>query len=221
MAAIPPAGAAAAAASHIGTCVAASPILGPTVVAALVAGAISLGTFMVAGRRARQDRQRQLFADAFEMVSRYREFPFMVRRRRADDRSRLSDDLSLVQAKLSSYRARLRVEAPTVGRIYAELVDATRRIAGAMIRDAWNTPPIETDEQIHSPGLDFSGLDPYEQRYLDAASDHLGWLPPTLQARLRERGHRTKRGPKDPLRTGGTGPVEIGDPGGTRLTREA
>src|SRR5438093_11643603 len=88
----------------------------PAIVAAVVAAAVSLTTFALAGRRARLDRQRQLFAEAFEAVSEYREYPFIVRRRRkdalAEERARISSELSRVQAKLNSYRARLRVEAP-------------------------------------------------------------------------------------------------------------
>ena len=57
----------------------------PAIVAAIVAAAVSLTTFALAGRRARLDRQRQLFAEAFEAVMEYREYPFIVLRRNKDD----------------------------------------------------------------------------------------------------------------------------------------
>src|SRR6266516_2205004 len=74
----------------------------PAIVAAIVAAAVSLTTFALTGRRARLDRQRQLFADAFEAVTEYREYPYIVRRRSGDEpakeRTRISSDLSKVQA---------------------------------------------------------------------------------------------------------------------------
>jgi hypothetical protein len=138
----------------------------PAIVAATVAAAVSLTTFALAGRRARLDRQRQVFGEAFEAVMEYRENPFIVLRRSRDEpakeRARISGDLSTVQAKLNGFRARLRVEAPYVGDRYAELVIATRRVAGPMITHAWNTEPVEDDTQVHNPGWDFSELDTYD-----------------------------------------------------------
>ena len=58
-----------------------SSLWAPAVVAAIVAAAVSLTTFALTTRRARLDRQRQVFGDAFEAVMDYREYPFIVRRR--------------------------------------------------------------------------------------------------------------------------------------------
>jgi hypothetical protein len=175
-----------------------SSIVAPAIVAAVVAAAVSLTTFGLAGRRARLDRQRQLFADAFEVVAEYREYPFIVRRRRkdaaAEERTRISSELSEVQAKLNSYRARLRVEASRVGAQYAALVEATRRVAGAMIRDGWNADPIDADAQMHAPALDFRGLDACEERFLEAVSDHLGWGYAPLRRLLRTALRRVQLG---------------------------
>jgi hypothetical protein len=106
-----------------------------TAVIAFLALFVSLGTFVVAGRRTRLDRQRQVFADAFEAVMEYREFPFMVRRRnsskRDEERTRLGGELSRVQARMNSYKARLLIEDPYIGKLYAELVRQTRLHAGA------------------------------------------------------------------------------------------
>jgi hypothetical protein len=69
----------------------------PAVVAAVVAGAISLLALWLSGRRARQDRQRQVFADGFGACVDYREFAFIVRRRLPDngeDRIRITAELS-------------------------------------------------------------------------------------------------------------------------------
>jgi hypothetical protein len=153
--------------------------VGPAVVAALVASAVSLTTFALAGRRARLDRQRQLFAEAFEAIVEYREYPYIVRRRSseaaAQERQRISSDLSRVQARLNSFQARLQVEAPYVGERYEELVKKTRQIAGAMIKAAWDNPPVAKDAEMHAPPYDFSEIETYEETFLLAVADHVGW----------------------------------------------
>ncbi|MGA9762636.1 MAG: hypothetical protein WBQ14_09450 [Gaiellaceae bacterium] len=155
---------------------------------AILALGVSLGTFFLAGRRARLDRQRTVFADAFAAIAEYREYPFIVRRRDssepAKERQRISSDLSEVQAKLNAFKARLRVEDPYVGERYGELVAATRRVAGALIKEAWNTDPVTDDSEIHNPSWDFSELDSYDDAYLRAVADHLGWLYAPLRRRM-------------------------------------
>jgi hypothetical protein len=161
----------------------------PAVVAAIVAAAVSLTTFVLAGRRARLDRQRQVFGEAFESVMAYREYPFIVRRRNKDDlareRQRISSDLSTVQANLNAYKARLQVEAPYLGERYAELVAETRHTAGHFITDAWDSEPVTEDARVHNPGWDFSPLEKFDEAYLQAVADHLGWLYAPLRRKLR------------------------------------
>ena len=163
----------------------------PTIVVSILALGVSLATFFLAGRRTRLDRQRQLFAEAFEAVVAYREYPFIVRRRDpakpAEERQRISGDLSRVQAKLNAYAARLRVEAPRVAARYTELVAATRRVAGALIREAWDAEPVGEDAQVHNPGWDMSELDAFDEAYLQAVEDHLNWPLGPLRGRLRGR----------------------------------
>lgn len=120
-------------------------LLGSTVIAAAIAAIVSLVTLAWNARRDRQDRQREIFAHAFEACILYREFPFIVRRRNAEDlaaeRARITSDLSRLQARLDSGEAILRVEAPRVGAVYADLVRETRRVAGPYISKAWDEPP--------------------------------------------------------------------------------
>ena len=161
----------------------------PTIVISIVALGVSLATFFMAGRRARLDRQRQVFADALDAVMTYREYPFIVFRRNADDaakeRQRISADLSELQAKLNGLKGRLRVEDAFVGKKYGELVAATKRIAGPMITEAWNRDPAPADKEVHNPGWDFSPLDSYDNAYLRAVADHLGWLYAPLRREFR------------------------------------
>jgi hypothetical protein len=169
----------------------------PAIVAAVVAAAVSLTTFALTVRRARLDRQRQVFADAFEAVMEYREYPFIVRRRSKDEqakeRARISGELSKGQARLNGFKARLRVEAPEVGKHYATLVAETRRVAGPMITEAWNTEPVEADSQVHNPGWDFSPLDDYDDAYVQVVTDHLGWVYAPLRQKVREWRERGER----------------------------
>jgi hypothetical protein len=153
----------------------------PAIVAAIVAAAVSLTTFALTGRRARLDRQRQVFADAFEAVMDYREYPFIVRRRNPNEpekeRQRLGGELSRVQARMNSYKARLLVEDPEIGKLYKELVKQTRLHAGAHIKSAWDNEPVAVDEEMHAPKYDFSALDKHDDVYLEAVAEHLSWKP--------------------------------------------
>lgn len=153
----------------------------PAVIAALVAAAVAIVGQIVQGRRARSDRHRELFANAFGDIAAYCEFPYVVRRRRADEaaaeRQRISTELSAVQQRLNHNRAVLTVEAPRVARAYAELVDATRRIAGPAISQGWDRPAISDDTGIHVTDVDLSTLEPYQAAFLTAAADHLALIP--------------------------------------------
>lgn len=164
----------------------------PTIVIAIVALAVSLATFFLSGRRARLDRQRQVFADAFEAVMEYREYPYIVRRRSLDEpakeRQRISGDLSRVQAKLNAFKARLLVEDRFVGERYGELVMKTKQIVGAMIKAGWDNEPVSADADMHAPAYDFSELGPLDEAYLEAVADHLGWLSASAWRMLRRKG---------------------------------
>lgn len=156
----------------------------PTIVS-IIALAISIWTFLIGGRRERLDRQRQVFAEAMEAVMTYREYPFIVYRRNPDEeakeRLRISTELSALQARLNGFKGRLLVEDPVVGKKFTELLNATRRVAGTMIKQAWDQPPATADGEMHNPGWNFDGLEPYDQAYLEAVADHLDWAPTTYR----------------------------------------
>ena len=152
----------------------------PAVVAALVAFVGGVIALAVNGRRARIDRQRAVFADAYGDLEEYREFAYIVRRRRHDDaageRTRISESLSAVQAQLNRHRTVLRIEAPHVARAYATLLDTTRTVIGGAIREGWNLPAITDDDQVHV-NLDLSAVEADQDRYLQAVADHLALTP--------------------------------------------
>lgn len=151
------------------------------VIAALVSGGVAITTFLLAAWRQRVDRQRQLFGDAFAAYAEYREFPFIVWRRNPEEptaeRVRISGRLSDVQARLTEYSARLRVEAPRVAKAWSNLIVETRQIAGGAIRDAWDQPPAAADHEMHAPHIDMARLQPAEDIYLWAVADRLSVTP--------------------------------------------
>lgn len=152
----------------------------PAVLAALMATVVAIFTLIVNGRRARTDRQRVLFAEVFGDIAAYKEFVYIVRRRRHDEpeaeRVRISTELSALQCRLNKHRVILKVEAARVSASFDELLDATRRVAGGAIRDGWNTNPITADSNIHVR-VDLSELAAHEDRYLVVVADHLSLTP--------------------------------------------
>lgn len=159
----------------------ANPWVGPAIVAAVVSGVVALVTVALAGRRERKDRHRVLLADAFAKCQLYKEYPFIVRRRRSDDeaaadRSRISQELNLVQVALNDYKARLKVETPYIAQAYDALVGATRRVAGAEIHRSWDLPPTAGDDQ-HIADIDLTELGDWESHYLEHVKDHLSLWP--------------------------------------------
>lgn len=177
----------------------------PAVIAAFVAAVAGIITLVVQGRRSRTDRQRQLFAAAFGDIAAYCEFPFIVRRRRADDpaaeRQRISTELSAVQQRLNQSQAVLRVEAPRVAEAYMQLVDATRHIAGSAISRGWDLEPLDADSGVHVRDVDLAPIKEFEWRFLLEASDHLALEPASLRRARREVASRLRRHPGDAVAT--------------------
>lgn len=158
-----------------------NPWVGPAIVAAVVSGVVALASVAFAGRRERKDRHRILLADAFAKCQLYKEYPFIVRRRRSDDeaaadRSRISQELNLVQVALNDYKARLRVETPYLAGTYGALVGATRRVAGAEIHRSWDVAPTAGDDQ-HISDIDLAELGDWESHFLEHVKDHLSLWP--------------------------------------------
>ena len=141
-------------------------------------------TALVASVKDRDNRRRDTYARAFQVIAAYKEFPYVVRRRRsgdpsteADERVRISEELRKVQADLSYYRAWMGTESSRVASTYRALVVEVRRVAGQQIHDAWAEAPISEDKGMNMPDLGLSLLDESEAAFLAAASDHLSFVP--------------------------------------------
>ena len=158
------------------------------VTVALIGGTVSIISFaltaLVASVKDRDNRRRDTYARAFQVIAAYKEFPYVVRRRRsgdpsteADERARISEELRKVQADLSYYGAWMNTESSRVASTYRALVAEVRRVAGQQIHDAWAEAPISEDKGMNMPDLGLSQLDESERAFLAAASDHLSFVP--------------------------------------------
>lgn len=151
-----------------------------TLIAAAIAGVITLVGLVVNGVRAERARRRTEFAKAYACILAYQEFAYVVRRRRdcpdGEERVRISEELRKVQQELGFYQAWIELEAsaPTVD-AYLALVSATRRIAGGYMRDAWERPPTTSDAQMNIKDIDYAELKPLEAAFLARVADELSW----------------------------------------------
>lgn len=154
--------------------------IAPAIIAAVITVIAGLITLTVNGRRARTDRQREVFAAASGDIAAYCEYPYIVRRRRHgqldEERIRISTDFSEVQSRLNQHQAALRVEAPRVAHTYTALVQATKDIAGTSVRDGWDIPTTPAGSP-HVRDVDLSALEAHKDRYLIAVADHLSYWP--------------------------------------------
>jgi metal-dependent amidase/aminoacylase/carboxypeptidase family protein len=159
-------------------------ILSGAFLAALVTASINIWLARRASREEERNRVRTAFAEAFAAYSTYKEFPYAIRRRRADvpgeERGRLSEELRKIQADLAYHLAWTAAESKAVGEAYANLVQEMRAIAGAAMHEAWKAEPTNADNEMNIPVsvIDLRSLAPHEHAYMDAAEAHLRRLAP-------------------------------------------
>lgn len=167
-----------------GTSVLVTAVLSGAFLAALVTAAINLWLARRKTREEERNRIRTAFAEAFAAYTAYKEFPYAIRRRRADtpgeERIRLSEALREIQASLAYHLAWTAAESEQVGRAYAKLVEQVRRTAGTAMHEAWNAPANDSDGAMNIPPtlVDLSELTTHETVYIDAVRTHLRRLAP-------------------------------------------
>ena len=131
----------------------------------------------VTGERADRWRRRELHARGMAAAIAYAEMPFAIRRRqheqehRSAERVRLTARFSEIQAEIAVCQAVIDSEGdPHIAAAYCELVAATRRIAGAAAREAWNDEPIGHDADVNMPAVaeQLQPLALHRERFADA-----------------------------------------------------
>jgi hypothetical protein len=146
-------------------------VIAPAVV--LLVGVITL---YVNGERAERWRRRELHARGMAAASAYAEMPFAIRRRqhepehRSAERVRLTARFSEIQAEIAVCQALIESEGdPRIAAAYRELVDATRRIAGAAAREGWDDDPIERDPDVNMPAVarELQPLEVHRERFAE------------------------------------------------------
>ena len=166
----------------------------PVVGAAIVA-AMSFTVFVLTNwwnrERERLTRSRDVFSKAYAAVQEYKEFPYVIARRRKDtseeERIRISSELRRVQADLAFYSAWLLTESSHVHRSFSELLEQTRKVAGKAMHEAWLQPAVAEDSEMNMLELDTSTLTPYEYVYLTEVVDHLSLWPRWTRRLLRRK----------------------------------
>ena len=164
------------------------PILVAAITGAISLAALSINAWLT-GHRNRANRRRELLSKAFEAAVAYREFPYVVRRRRPsspeDERIRISTELRKAQEDISYYSAWLTTESRYVSETYDVLVSRTRQVAGAEIHKAWTETPVQSDDEMNMNDLGLGALKEQEQAFLLEAADHLSIFPRWSRRMLR------------------------------------
>lgn len=142
----------------------------------LISIVISIIGFWQTSRAKRQDRQRQLFVDAFRSIMEYREFAYKVQHHTSGtDLSTIINALSKVQAQLDLHIANLNIEAPQIAPYYQELVSETKRVVDSQIVAGWDYQSSKSDSRIHISDVDFSELASVDTAFIQAVQKHLGF----------------------------------------------
>ncbi|MFD8035438.1 hypothetical protein ACFV3F_43315 [Streptomyces sp. NPDC059717] len=163
-------------------------VLSGAFLAALITATINVWLTRRKSHEEERNRLRAAFAEAFAVYSAYKELPYAIRRRRADqlaeERIRLSETLREIQSRLAYHQAWTLLESPAVGAAYQNLVDHLRATAGVAMREAWTAPPLDSDAGMNIPlsVIDLRGLRQHEIAYLEAVATHLKDLKPWWSA---------------------------------------
>ena len=157
-------------------------VLSAAVVAAVVTAWVNTALARRSTRLEERARVRATLAEAYQAYADYKEFPYAIRRRRADqpaeERVRLSEALRQVQSRLSYYQAWTQAESPETGAAYSELVNQLRKVAGAAMHTTWQEPALNEDAgmNIGPERVDLTELTTAEQQFLQAAKAHVAAL---------------------------------------------
>jgi hypothetical protein len=154
-------------------------VLSGAVVAAVLTSWVNTSLARRGTRLEERARVRATLAEAYQAYSDYKEFPYAIRRRRADqpaeERIRISEAVRQVQSRLSYYQAWTVAESPATGEAYNALVGELRRVAGKSMRAGWEELALGDDAgmNIGRDRVDLGELREVEQEFLRAAESHV------------------------------------------------
>jgi hypothetical protein len=157
-------------------------LLSGAVLAAVIGAIVSVS--LAAYRSYLEDRARvrDQLASAMRSVNDYKELPYAIRRRRADEpgaeRIRLSESMRATQSQLSYFEAWTGAESKRLGQQYGTLVKTLRSVAGAACRDAWLSaaPKKDSDMNIAPDLVDLREVTNAERLFATEINRHLRWM---------------------------------------------
>ncbi len=115
-----------------------------------------LATLVINGIRAERQRRRDLHARVLAAITAYGEMPYRIRRRApgAENRARLSDELSTTKAEVDTCQVLLAADGDEkLSDAFDELYNLARTIVGKEAHDAWARPVIEGDQEMNQGDL--------------------------------------------------------------------
>ncbi|MFB7956892.1 hypothetical protein [Streptomyces sp. NPDC056045] len=108
----------------------------------------------------RRETKSQMYAAAIQAIHEFEELPYIIRHRKSSGsevRAELAEKLSGVFSRIKYHQTLLNMDSPVVGQAYTDLFTHTRRHAGPHRKEAWNTPPVTSDDQM--PGAAYYPYD--------------------------------------------------------------
>jgi hypothetical protein len=136
-------------------------MMSPEYVPALIAGTVAIAVALLSpaftAAADRRLRKRDVLAKAVGALAAYREYPYVIRRRDgnepAAERKRITGEIMSVQRELTEAMIWIGAEAPALYGEYVAAVEAHRRIAGALMNEAWRTAPAPDDASMNISDL--------------------------------------------------------------------
>lgn len=132
-----------------------------------------LATLLINGIRAERQRRRDLHTRALAAITAYGEMPYRIRRRApgAENRARLSDELSLIKAEVDTCQVLLAADGDEqLSEAFDDLYELARTRVGKEAHDAWIPPVIDTDQEMNQ-GLLYRRLADFDARRAEFADD--------------------------------------------------
>jgi hypothetical protein len=147
-------------------------------VAALIAGAVSLGGLGLNRLWDRRDRRRSLYADAYQAALSWEEMLYRVRRRDPEGTYALAERFHAVQERIDFHQGWIAGESIPFGRAYCRLVLTIKSHTREPIRLAWASAPVKPGEGgFPVTPIDASELQAARDRFIDDHRDHLSFQP--------------------------------------------
>lgn len=153
-------------------------LITPAAVAAVVAALTSVLLGVHKAAREDRERRRKMFADAFGVYMAYREFPFVIRRRRADkpadERARIGEEIRQIQQQLGYFIGWTKLEDTEVGEAFSKLIASLRDTAGREMHRAWaDSKAVADDADMNITDVNLDASSALEEAYLEAVRQHL------------------------------------------------